>query len=389
MKALVQASTQLKFLISTEPKMYRKGSHEPPSVLPRCYTAAALAHHVVSQFPGPPPAGLNEEFRKIFQEILSIPYKELCVEMDTVPLGQWIKERSPNPMVLGFFTRLGVNMMMMDTARAAEVLSAGRIFAIIRMWLAGEGVNTLIVPNLMDGLLRPFAQAITSFGGEIRTGHRVVEVIVEGNKAAGVVLNVEDEEKRIYADRVIINCLYKDIPELFKKLPPEVEEPVRKFDEAWLVDYWTFTGLREKVTHDPSYVMVQDPGTGSNLGGMKPWSLQMPWTAPPGKQLIFMEKIYSREDFKRLNINDIRAEMNELQEEVYPGFKQAIEVQKYATHQPLFHHQYMAFPKIPQKATSVEDLYFVGDGTTPQYGQGFDGPSSTGILCAKRILGIE
>ena len=81
--------------------------------------------------------------------------------------------------------------------------------------------------------------------------------------------------------------------------------------------------------------------------------------------------------------------MNDIQEEIYPGFKRLTEVQKYASHQPLWHHQYTAFPKIPQKASSVDNLYFVGDGTAPQYGQGLDGPSSTGILCAKGILGLE
>lgn len=90
----------------------------------------------------------------------------------------------------------------------------------------------------------------------------------------------------------------------------------------------------------------------------------------------------------KLKAEDIYADMNDMQEEMFPGFKKAIEAQHHVSRQQLWHHQFYAFPKIPQKALSVEGLYFVGDGTTPLYGAGVEGSASTGIMCAKNILGI-
>jgi phytoene dehydrogenase-like protein len=385
-----ELGADISFFIAKEPKIYTKGSNQPPKFLPRSYTAPALVSYVESQFPEPLSPAVKESFNKVFTEILATPYKQFSVEMDRVSLKDWLAARSVDPVVHSFFNVLGANMIMQpDVETAGEFLSVGKVFMQTRMWLAGEGVITLPYPNMESGFVRPFADVFRSFGGEIRTEHEALEVIVEGGEAKGVLVKTKDgREERLLSDRVIVNALYTDIPKLFKKIPPELEEPLRRLPETWLVDFWVFVGLREKVTDNPSYLMVHDPGTGRHLGGMWPQSLEMPWTAPPGKQLIWYERIYTKDALKR-NREEIHAEMLDVMEEVYPGLKKAIEVKFFAGHGPLFHHSYSTLPKIPQKVSSPERLYFVGDSTIPQYGIATEAAASTGILCAKRILGME
>ncbi len=388
-KAARELDSNIRFFINKEPKIYQKGTHQPPKVLPRSYSASALVDYVEAQFPESLSGDLKEEFKNIFQEVLSIPYKQLCVDMDRIPLKLWLDTKVSNPLVHFFINGLGANLMMMhDIEKAGKLLSAGKILSIIRAWLAGDGVITLPYPNMETGFVKPFAESFKIFGGEIRTENEVIDIICKKNKAIGVVIKVQGRtEKMIYCDRVIVNSLYTDISKLFKKIPPELEEPLRELPEIWTIDHWIFTGLKEKVTDDPAYVMVQDPNTGGHLGGIWPQSLEMPWSAPPRKQLIWYERIFDQEVLKR-NREEIYSEMNDVLEEVYPGFKKAVEVQHYATHSPLFHHQFSAMPKIPQEAVSVKNLYFIGDATTPQYGFGIDGTASTGMLCAKNILRI-
>lgn len=387
-----ELGANIKFFTASGYKTYLLGSHKPAIALPVCYTAPALADFVEGQLPVELSAETKQEFEDIFEEILRIPDEQMFGEMDRISIKDWMEQKTSNELIHGFFGGYGANMMAMDAPKALEILSAGRVFNILRETLAGEGVWTFPVPNTLNGMIRPFADAFESFGGQLRTKNEVVEVIVEGGKALGVIVKDDKgERKKILSDRVIVNALYKDIPRIFKEVPPDVEAVSKKYlEETWLRSFYLFTGLSKPVTYDDKYLMVQDPETGSNKSILWPMSLHTPWVAPPNKQLIWQFKTYPRDEFENLRTEDLIKEFIDIADEVYPGLKDAIVAQKYVSHKyPLWHHQYTAFPKISQKSPTVENLYFVGDGTTPQYGLGIEGPSSTGIFCAKNILGIS
>ncbi|WP_162523494.1 hypothetical protein [Calorimonas adulescens] len=48
----------------------------------------------------------------------------------------------------------------------------------IKGWLAGEGVTTVVYPSPTDGIVKLIAEAMKSHGGEVRAGHKVIEVII-------------------------------------------------------------------------------------------------------------------------------------------------------------------------------------------------------------------
>ena len=76
-------------------------------------------------------------------------------------------------------------------------------------------------------------------------------------------------------------------------------------------------------------------------------------------------------------------------EEVFPGFKQAVEMREYRSHFPLWHYQHTWYKKIPYRSTSVQNLFFVGDCVDPQESMCIDAAASTGMFCAKAILRLE
>ncbi len=389
-RAARELGVNVKFFIMPQPSNYLLGSYQAPKVIPVSYTGAALGDTIDSFSPEPFPTDVRRELESIFHELLAIPYKRLSIDLDSVRLKDWIESQSSSPMVHSFFAGLAATLLMMDSAHAWKVCSAGKIIALIRMWMAGDGFMTAVYPDTVKGLVKPFGEVVKSFGGEIRTQHEVTEVIVGGGKAVGVITkNEEGKEKKLYADRTIVNAFFSDIPKLFKELPPEVDEPIRKMaQEVQLIDYLVMTGLREKVTDNPSPVNIQDPKTGSNLGSISPQSLFMPWNVPPGKQLILYFRVYTREEALKLKPKDVIAQANNYLEEIYPGFKKAIEFQTHVAHAKLWQHQFLV-SRIPRKPSSIDSLYFIGDGTTPQDGQGIDGAASTGMALAKSFLEIE
>jgi len=261
----------------------------------------------------------------------------------------------------------------------------------------GEGFVGMPYPDAEEGLIKPLADVIRNSGGVIRTGNPVVEVVVEDNTAKGVVFRRADGiQKKLFSERVIVNAIYEDIPAMFRELPPEVESAIGNLKDWWHLSLMTYTGLSRKITDIASNMLIQDPKTGSNLGIILMQS-NIPflsWTAPSGKQTIKMTTPlnYTREEAQKLTATDLEAHyalMNDIQEEVLPGFKKATEKQIRTRSQPSWHHQFAPSPRIPQRSSTVRNLYFIGDSTEPQYGSGCEGAASTGMLCAKGILGIE
>lgn len=53
----------------------------------------------------------------------------------------------------------------------------------------GRRFRYLLPAKLVNGIAKPFAEAMKSFGGEIRTEHEVSEIIIENGKVGGRINN--------------------------------------------------------------------------------------------------------------------------------------------------------------------------------------------------------
>ncbi len=329
-----------------------------------------------------------KELKPILEEILNMDFMRMCADLDTVFLEDWLNERTRNPQIHHYFFNLFCQMINLDMKDAKRFGGAGKFLTLFRQWLNREGRFGIAVKGtLYSDLIKPFEDALVSHGGEFRSHATVSKVLVENDSAKGVVLaGLKGEAYR--AKRVIVSCPFPYIPRIFDILPDEISDRIVDLEKAWYVDIVTYSGLSQPITEEPRFIAAQDPADWSFLLGLGAASVFRPESAPPGKMLIWSERDIRKKDFDPKKVKEQYALIDDITEEVYPGYKANLEIQKRTIHTVLWHHQYCAYRKIPQKPVSIESLYFIGDGTTPQYGQGTDGSASTGVLLAKRLLGL-
>jgi phytoene dehydrogenase-like protein len=246
-------------------------------------------------------------------------------------------------------------------------------------------------PDMGEGLVKPFSDVMTHNGGDLFLNTEVLEVIVENDVAKGVVVKDESGVIRdILAERVIVNAYFHDIPKLFKVLPPEVKDPVENYNKIPFKDFTLYAGLGRKITDEAHPVSVVEPSSGSNRLMIWAISNSFPWVAPQGKQLIFASRVLPLDEAaQKIVMEGIKDEIEDIVEEVFPGFKDAIEPRFYASHFPLWHYQHTWLKKIPYRSNSVRNLFFVGDIVEPQNSMCADAAASTGRHCAKSILRLE
>ncbi len=336
----------------------------------------------------PEPLGdaAKKDLQKILEEVINWDFEKLCTELDNVLLVDFLEERTDDPRIQQLFYILTAEMIMMDVEDVKRFISAGKVWTIFRYWINKEGPFGIAGKGMdhQQALIKPFAEAFASFGGELLCDTRVREVLIEGDRVKGVLVG----DREYLSDRVIVSCPLPVIPKIIKNLPPEIAEPVEDLKQAWMVDVDIFYGLNKKMTDEARYIMAMDPKDWSFLLGAQAYSLVFPWNAPEGRFSYWAERVYRKEDFDEKTVDQCYQEIDSIMEEMWPGFTDATVDKFHAVHTFLWHHQYSIYKKIPQKSESIDGLYFVGDCTAPQYGTGTDGPASTGVTVGKRILGI-
>lgn len=385
----------VRYYHSTEPRFYFNGTDTQHLRVPRCFSPGSMADFAVELLEasghGPVAPGLREELHRVFADMVSLPFKQMCEDWADVLLRDWIHERSSNPEVEWVFRTLAANMGFIGDADFTwEKASAGRSFTMIRAWLAGEGATVVLQPDMYEALTKPFGDAIERLGGVIRTETEVAEVLIEDGKAVGVRIAREGQpDEIIYADRVVVAAFWQEIPKLFKTMPAEVDACLKDPLSIHIMGASAITCLKTALPMDAGYIMITDPKTGSHIGGVYPQSVESPATAPEGKALVWMYYLTSVADWEARGKEAVMAEMNDIQEALYPGFKDAIELQVGGGGEGGSHYALSATPKISQKSPDIENLYFAGDCTAPMYGVISDGAASTGTSCAKTILGLD
>lgn len=337
------------------------------------------------------PVDLRPELFKLWHEILSMPFLEMADTYAELTLKEYFEPRTSNPYVRRLFSSLSASMCFMGSADLAwDYASAGKTFIMIRAWVAGEGSTVAPHPNLIEGIAQPFARAIEALGGEIRLQHVVEEVLVENGKAVGVRVRNQDGEQVIHADRVIVTASWLQVEKLFKEVPADIQKALARPKTIHRAGAFLVSVLDKTFNHEPGFVLVTDAETGDNVGGIFNQSEELPWTVPAGKQLIWMYYLDDLEEIKKKDLDALVAnKLNPMIEALYPGFLEAPKWQKFFYSEAGSHNGLSGGPKVSAKSPDVENLYFAGDGTKPNYAAISDGAASTGMAVAKMILGVE
>lgn len=375
-----------------EPCLYYLGTGRKFDIAPKSISGSGLASYVESLSPTPLPASTKKEFTRAFNYAASIPYEEMFRDpLANISFFDWKDKLTKDPQVQAFYAAICANSTMCEADEAMKYLSAGGVLSTSRFWWMGEAHCVAFQPDLAEGLVQPFIDVMTRHGGDLFINSEVEEVIVQNDIAKGVNVKTQDGDiKEISADRVIVNADFTAIPKLFNDIPPEVKHTIDCYNSIPFEDFTLYAGLDQKITNESHPVSVVDPLTGSNRLMIWAMSNSFPWLAPEGKQLIFASRVLplNEEEKKKVKVT-LKDDIENIIEEVFPGFKKHVETRFYASHFPLWHYQHTWYKKIPYRTESIRNLFFVGDGVEPQQSMCVDAAASTGMFCAKSILRLE
>lgn len=347
--------------------------------VPRCPTASGLTQMLLELSPWPVDA-LRPEFEQIMQAALAIPYGELC-QMEQVPVGEWLAGLGVSDPATLLAQVLLAAFTMVDVEVMAEQISVFGALGYLRGYLGGEGMIPVIYPDNRDGLAIPLAQAIEAHGGDVWRSRRVRQIITEDGVATGVLF---EDGSEVSAPVVALAVGNSRLPGILDPLPAELEAPLAS--SLGMVDFYTYTALSRPVASDRAAFLGVLDETGALISFSWPMQAIAPWTTQPGQQLIVATSAYSPKKLAALGgAAEAYARLDDIHEVYFPGFKAAIIEQKTQSHTHLWYDQLSAGPKVPRTIESVRNLWFVGEGSTPIAGVGFEAAASAGILGARGI----
>jgi phytoene dehydrogenase-like protein len=351
------------------------------SEVPICTSATAMTDLFQTMSPFPLDE-LRPEFERVISAALSIPYQDL-IAMDEVPISRWLDEQGADPILQALVMTFAANVCETTVQIATEHLSVFGVWGMVRSLICGEGPVVCPDPDPCEGLAKPIAAAIENRGGTIWRGRKVAQVMIENGRAVGVEL-VDGTVARGKA--VALATGTSRVPALLENLHPEVQAAIDHARSLAGEDVCTYTLLSEPVTDIKTYTMVSDQA-GSNLAFLFPMHYLSPQHTTPGKQFMAAQAFYTPKQYCEIGERDGAVKrLNEIQEELFPGFAAATEIQKVQRHRhhwigPLLHGA-----RLPSQDPEVEGLWYTGDGSRPVGGLGVEAAASAGVLRARQIV---
>lgn len=350
---------------------------------------AALAG-LASQIDPGMAVAFDKECERVLHAALAIPYTELP-KMHRVPMSEWLDEQGANDLLKQVFYMIGAGMIGSTSDFCRREASVYGILGLMRALFCAEATFGWVYPDNRTGLAISLADAIEGNGGTVWKGRKVAQLRTEGDRVTGVVL---DDGTEVTAPTIALACGNSRTMELLPTPPPEVAEALN-YSEKTLPhhDFHLLSVLDNPVlpADFTSWVGVLNL-QGSLLAWLTPIHAVSPWSVQPGKQFVesaFCCPADEVDSAENGGPDKIFSRLESLTESFYPGFLEATSVsERYTPNKPshLWFEPLCSGPKLPRTVSSVDGLWFVGEGSAPSCGIYMEGSASAGILGAREIV---
>jgi phytoene dehydrogenase-like protein len=356
-----------------------RGSGEPREL--SLSGSASGLFDVFTQLSPIPIEPLRDDFERVLEEGLRMDWRDLMA-MSDVPLRGWLAERNVNPAVQALLYLFAGNIIETTPEMGAEHVSVFGLFGLLRGIVCAEAPSLTIKPDVWSGLLVPMGKAIERAGGSVLRGKKVARVLIEGGRAIGLALCDGTE---IRARAVAIATGTSRVPALLPEMPDEVRAAVDYAAQLEGEDVCIYVVLGQPVVTMDHWGFMLDE-SGSYLEWFSPIHKLAPWATRPGKQFIVAQTVWTPKDFAKLGGQAaIVDRMMDLNEEFFPGFKEATEAIEVQHHRHLWMVPFVHGPKLPRCTKEVPGLWFVGDGSAPVVGMGVEAAAGAGVCGARDI----
>ena len=333
----------------------------------------------------PVPAECAEEFERIVDIGINIPYTEL-LKMTEVPLLDWLEDQKADETLQHLMVVLTNAMWGSTGPFARDNASVFGTFATLRSALCSEAVFAYVYPDYREGLAIPLARTIEERGGTVWRGGRTDHVLIENGRVTGVVMEDGTEAR---APMVALACGNDRAARLFQEMPPELEGPVAQSQKIAHRDFHVFAVLDKPVipdTRDRWIGVIEPDGTMPQWIG--PLHNLVPWSTEPGKQFVVAGRAIPVSELGKYGTDDeIRAGMHAINEAIFPGYQDAICMQDIYEHKSghLWFENHVVGPKLPNVSDSVDGLWYANESSWPQMGLWMESAASAGILGARAM----
>ena len=342
------------------------------------------------------------DLRKICEELVAMDWTELD-ELDDIGVAEWLRERTDSEGIVELFGNFGVldfNVFSYDDVAASETLYLRKL-ALMDRGMIGWSQYPI---GGFKNLVKPFADVITENGGEIRTGVKVSEIVIEDGIVKGVDIDYATTMPEGYefppyefiaAPTVICTLpmwhVLNIIPE--QKMPEWYVANIKRLKDhpdCWFGFYAAVTKpLMGRTTNG----WLKSPRTGLPGWCLEP-SAYDPSLCPEGQHLVsFGNSVADRVDW----LNDrvwLKQKMKEFEadcEDFFPELKTHCLWKKWYVTKDfalLEKPGYVGRHRPQVKVPKVNSLYCVSD-TFRTRGIGVDASTRAAIAAVEDILGNE
>jgi len=346
----------------------------------------------------------KKDLRTMIGEMIATPY-EKYEEMDNVSLHDYVAARFDDEGMHDFWWSQAQSVFGGDNYYD---FSAGATMIFLKEHfdkLGGFGGGWAVVQGGLTKLTQPLCDTITAAGGEIRTGAKVDEIVIEDGEAKGVQMEVGEKiistqilpTELIEASSVVCNVPVWDMLKVIpaNKLRPyyvdRINEVARK--PGFLI-YIGYAMNREVKDWPPTYgTWLKVNQTKSGLSG---WGSYFPGYAPEGEYQLgfwFMKNYW---DFP-LNLTDagqrheMRRWIQAAKDDVADFFPDLAENALWS----IDHYAPWGLSAMPgvrstlldATVPAVKNLFIVGDGTRSAKGVGTQAVARSAVDCVNHMLG--
>ena len=359
------------------------GPEGPPVNMPMGASASGVVA-ILEMLAPFPLDDIRDQLRSILSEGLALDWRDLC-RMSNVPLHQWLAERKAGEMVQALLYGLFTNGAMMSMETSQQHASVFGLFALLRVWMLAEGHVVGIMPDPQRGMLMPMAGAIEARGGVVSRGRKLAHVLIENDRATGVVL---EDGTQIDAKAVAVATATRRVPAILPQMPDDVATAVSyAAGVTGFRDGYAYVVLDQPVVPFETFCSAFDE-TFQLQAFMYALHSMAPWTVEPGNQAVFLQRGMPEKEFEAVGgTQGVADQLLKFAAARFPGFAEATVHTGSGSSDHLWIEHFTHGPKLPRRTDDIAGLWFVGDGSGhPVYGIGFEAAAGAGVVGGREIL---
>lgn len=345
----------------------------------------------------------RDELKKVISAVVETPFEEFD-DWDDRPLRQWLAQHTDDEGVIDLFEYLAVlegltadwwDHSASDNLYARKMHYGERNVAGYSFW-PGQG---------WDGLFADLADAFKNFGGELRLGTSVEQVVIEQGEVRGVTIPRDPRviPNEIFEDDLVeAPCVISTLPvwHVFRVVPPQAlpdwyagqiaHLAQDRFRAAWVGLYVATEEPVSVLDRQELATWLHSPRAQSS-GFMFEMTAMDEKLAPPGVHLYVMgsvipgekgrDRAWLRQEFDRVEADVV---------DMWPGLARSVWRRRHLVFDPGFgiaHKPGLVGAYRPHwRAPNVEGLYFASESFRSR-GIGVDRAARAGLTVAEDYLG--